>query len=71
MLGAVTLTAAFALLVLAFRSADVAVVSPFRYSMLLFAVIIQIVVFATWPDLPTIIGGALLVATGLYTFWKR
>ena len=71
LVGAVTLSSAFAFLVLAMRAGDVAVVSPFRYSLLLWAVVIQIVLFSTWPDLATIVGSVLLVATGLYTFWRR
>lgn len=71
LLSAVALSGAFAFLVRAMHTGDVAIVTPFRYTSLLWAVIIQLVIFASIPDLPTLIGGALLVVTGLYIFWRR
>jgi drug/metabolite transporter (DMT)-like permease len=49
----------------------VTVVEPFRYSILLWAILIQIVVFSVWPDRLTLIGSAVLVATGLYTIYRE
>jgi S-adenosylmethionine uptake transporter len=46
-------------------------VSPFRYAILLLAIIIQILVFAVWPDAMTLTGSAVLVATGLYTLYRE
>jgi drug/metabolite transporter (DMT)-like permease len=69
--SAVTLSVAYVLIVLAMRFGEVAVVSPFRYTFLLWAIVIQIVVFAVWPDALTLIGSAILVATGLYTVYRE
>jgi drug/metabolite transporter (DMT)-like permease len=46
-------------------------VAPFRYSVLLWAILIQIAIFSVWPDRWTLIGSAVLVATGLYTVYRE
>jgi drug/metabolite transporter (DMT)-like permease len=51
----------------AMRLGEVAVVTPFRYTRLLFALILGFLVFAERPDAATLIGGAIIVASGVYT----
>ncbi len=46
-------------------------VAPFRYSVLLWAILIQIAVFGVLPDSWTLTGSAILVATGLYTVYRE
>ncbi len=53
------------------RVADAAVVTPFRYTRLLFALLIGVIVFQERPDLLTLSGAALIIATGLYTFFRE
>jgi drug/metabolite transporter (DMT)-like permease len=65
------LSAAFVSITLAMRHGEVAVVAPFRYAILLWAVVLQIAVFGVWPDSLTLIGSALLVATGLYSLYRE
>ena len=65
------LSAAFMSITLAMRHGEVAVVAPFRYAILLWAVLLQIAVFGIWPDSLTLVGSALLVATGLYTLYRE
>jgi drug/metabolite transporter (DMT)-like permease len=67
----VSLAIAFALVTLAMRHGAISVVAPFRYAILLWAIVIQIVVFSVWPDALTLIGGGVLVATGLYTLYRE
>ncbi len=69
--AALTLSVAYVLIVLAMRFGEVAVVAPFRYTFLLWAIVIQIAVFDVWPDELTFLGSALLVATGLYTLYRE
>jgi drug/metabolite transporter (DMT)-like permease len=54
----------------AMRLGDVAVVTPFRYTRLVFALILGAVVFAERPDAATLIGGAVIVASGVYTILR-
>ncbi|MYZ47443.1 DMT family transporter [Rhizobiales bacterium L72] len=69
--SAALLSAGYVLILRAMRSGDVAVVAPFRYSNMIWAIALQVVVFAAWPDTATLIGSAILVGTGLYTFHRE
>ena len=55
----------------AFRRADIAVVSPFRYTSLVLASLYGFVIWREWPDLWTLAGSALIVGSGLYTIWRE
>lgn len=54
----------------AMRTGEVSVVTPFRYTRLVFAMILAMVVFGERPDLATWIGAALVVASGIYTLTR-
>jgi drug/metabolite transporter (DMT)-like permease len=69
--SALTLCVAYVLIVRAMRHGEISVVAPFRYIFLIWAIIIQIVVFAVWPDFLTLLGSAILVATGIYTVYRE
>jgi drug/metabolite transporter (DMT)-like permease len=67
-LGAVIFgVVAYNALTIAMRTGDVSVVTPFRYTRLLFAFILGVVVFNETPDMWTLIGGAVVVLSGVYT----
>ncbi|MFN0116092.1 MAG: DMT family transporter [Paracoccaceae bacterium] len=51
----------------AMRTGEVAAVTPFRYTRLVFALALGIAVFGERPDAATLAGSALIVASGLYT----
>lgn len=59
------------LLVTALRIAETAVIMPFRYTRLVFSIIAGMVVFSERPDLPMLIGSALIISAGLYTFMRE
>lgn len=59
------------MLVEAMRVGDVAVVAPFRYARLLFALILAITVFGERPDALTLTGAAIIIASGLYTLLRE
>ena len=56
--------AAYNCLTIAMRSGDVSVVAPFRYTRLLFALVLGIVIFAERPDIMTLSGGFIIVLSG-------
>ena len=68
LVGLATLVGVFAYnsLTRAMRTGEVSVVAPFRYSRLLFALIIGVVVFTERPDIWTLSGSAIIVASGLF-----
>ncbi|PLL12196.1 EamA family transporter [Tabrizicola sp. TH137] len=57
-------------LTIAMRTGEVSVVTPFRYTRLVFAMILGILVFHERPDALTLAGSALIVASGLYTLTR-
>lgn len=56
---------AYTALTFAMRTGEVSMVTPFRYSRLLFAMILAAVVFHERPDAMELLGGAVIVAAGL------
>jgi len=53
--------------VLAMRFGDIGAVSPFRYSILIWASLMGAIFFDEWPDQFTVIGSLIVVMTGIYT----
>ncbi len=60
----------YSAIVLATRFGDVAVIAPFRYSRLVFAMLIGVLLLGKHPDALTFLGAALLIISGLYTCWR-
>lgn len=58
-------------IVLAMRTGEVAYVVPYRYTSLLWAVVFGYFVFNEVPDFYTLIGSAIVVATGLFTLYRE
>ncbi len=59
--------AAYFALTLAMRTGEVSAVTPFRYTRLVFALILATVFLGERPDSWTLAGAAMIVASGLYT----
>ena len=58
-------------IVLATRRGDVSVISPFRYSRLVFAMILAIIILSERPDFLTLSGAVIIVLSGVYTFIRE
>ncbi|MFV1876312.1 DMT family transporter [Nioella sp.] len=58
-------------IVQAMRVADASAVQPFRYTRLVFSILAGVLVFGEQPDALTLIGAALVIATGIYTFLRE
>lgn len=70
-ISAAFLFLAFILTVLAFRGTDVSAVSPFRYSIIVFAFIFGVIVFGEIPDPVSLVGIGIIVAAGLYMLHRE
>ncbi|MCR8726544.1 DMT family transporter [Frigidibacter sp. ROC022] len=57
--------------IMAMRVGDLAAVTPFRYTGLVFGLILGLVVFGDWPDGLTLLGAGIVVATGLFTLYRE
>lgn len=55
----------------AMRSGEISFVAPFRYTSLLVALILGMAVFDEWPNVLTVLGASIVVATGLFTLWRE
>ncbi|MCK0150955.1 DMT family transporter [Marivita sp. S6314] len=53
------------------RIGDISVVTPFRYSRLLFGVVLGVTLFSESIDIWMLVGGALIVASGIYTVLRE
>jgi drug/metabolite transporter (DMT)-like permease len=62
---------AYVAVVIATRTGDIGAIAPFRYSRLVFAIIIAVTFLGERPDMPTMIGAAIIVASGVYAFWRE
>lgn len=58
---------AYSALTLAMRTGEISIVTPFRYTRQLFAIILGFAVFGEWPDLLTWAGIGVIILSGLYT----
>jgi drug/metabolite transporter (DMT)-like permease len=55
----------------AFRSAPAAVVAPLEYTALLWGIIIDRLVWHVLPGTRVWLGGAVVIASGLYLIWRE
>lgn len=57
--------------VMVMRVGDISLIAPFRYTALLWAILLGWLAFGTLPDGWTLIGAAIVVASGLFTLWRE
>ena len=62
---------AYLAIVAATRGGNAGIISSFRYSRMIFALIIGYFMFSEIPDAPTLIGAAIIIASGIYTLWRE
>ena len=53
------------------RVGEVATVTPFRYTSLLWAIVFGFFVFSEIPDKLTLIGSLVVVCTGLFAWYRE
>ena len=57
--------------VMVMRVGEMSFVAPFRYTGLVWALILGFLVFGDWPDTLTLAGGAIIVATGVFSLLRE
>lgn len=70
-LAVIVTTGGYYLVTAAMRLAPAAVVSPFRYSRLVFTMALGVLVLGDRPDTLTLTGAAIILAAGLYSFFRE
>lgn len=58
-------------LIKAMRLGEIAVVAPFRYSIILWSILAGLLIWREFPDAQTLIGIAIVFSAGLYTFLRE
>lgn len=61
----------FSFIIIAMRTGDISVVAPFRYSIILWAIALGYLVWGDVPDFMTLAGTTIIVATGIYSFFRE
>ncbi|WP_299614433.1 DMT family transporter [uncultured Tateyamaria sp.] len=62
---------AYFMITVAMRVGEISFVTPFRYSRMVFALILGALVFNERPDALTLLGATIIIASGLYTLWRE
>ena len=70
-LASACLAGAYHLIIMAMRHGDMGVIAPFRYSALLYALVLGYLIWGEIPDTWTWIGIGLLVGAGLTLIWSN
>ncbi len=55
----------------AFQAAPASVVAPFSYSSLVWATLFGYIFWSDWPTANTLVGATLIIASGLYIFFRE
>ncbi|MGD9476528.1 DMT family transporter [Shinella sp. G-2] len=69
--ASVLLLVGYQTIVNAMRAGEISFVAPFRYTSLIWAIAIGFLFFGEVPDLWMTVGVAIIVASGLYTFYRE
>lgn len=70
-LAAVLVLIGYQCVIMALRAGDISAVAPFRYTQLLWAMLLGYLIFGDVPDGAMIVGAAVIVASGLYAFHRE
>lgn len=57
--------------VMVMRVGEIGFVTPFRYTALIWGLLLGWLVFGEWPNTLALLGGGIVAATGIYTLWRE
>jgi drug/metabolite transporter (DMT)-like permease len=69
--GSVMLFGGYQTIIMAMRTGEISFIAPFRYTSLLWAIVLGIVLIGEMPDIWMLTGSAIVVAAGLYAFYRE
>lgn len=70
-LSAVLVLTGYQCVIMALRSGDISAIAPFRYTALLWAMLLGYLVFGDVPDSMMVLGASIIVLSGLYAFYRE
>ena len=59
------------LTIVAYKRAEAVVVAPMQYSQILWATLFGVLFFNEWPDVWTMVGAGIIIASGVYIVWRE
>jgi drug/metabolite transporter (DMT)-like permease len=69
--AALAVTGGYLCSVLVMRAGDIGLIAPFRYTSLVWSLLLGLVLFGDWPDGLTLTGAGIVAATGIFTLWRE
>lgn len=69
--AAVLTFAGYQAVIMAMRTGEISFVAPFRYTSLIWALVIGILFFGERPDVFVFVGAAIIMGSGLYSFYRE
>lgn len=69
--AAVLTFAGYQAVIMAMRTGEISFVAPFRYTSLIWALVIGILFFGERPDVFVFVGAAIIIGSGLYSFYRE
>jgi len=70
-LAAVLVVIGYQFIIMAMREGDISFIAPFRYTALLWSILLGLFIFGDVPDLPMILGAIVIVGSGLYALYRE
>lgn len=70
-LAAVLVLIGYQFIIMAMRAGDISFIAPFRYTALLWSILLGLFIFGDVPDLPMILGAAVIIGSGLYALYRE
>ena len=62
---------AYLLLIASLRVGELSAVMPFRYSRIIFLLVLGVLVFDERPNVSMLIGATLIIVSGVYIMWRE
>ncbi len=69
--AAIFIVAGYTLAVMVMRVGEIGFVAAFRYTSLIWAILLGLLVFREFPAAPTLLGGMIVVLTGIYAIYRE
>lgn len=69
--SAIVLVVGYQFIIMAMRVGEISFIAPFRYTALLWAILLGYVMFSETPDWPMIAGAAIVIGSGLYALYRE
>lgn len=69
--ASVLLLVGYHCIIMSLRTGDISFIAPFRYTSLLWSIVLGFAVFDDMPDGPMIVGATIVVGSGLYTLYRE